>query len=494
MMMTPQVDGASSFASSRSLNENRHNQKRRFSLKPWTMLMTLALGCTPSFSQTATASTPTQPQPTHIDVKEVKSSKGITAWIVEAHEIPVISLAIAFKNAGTAEDPKDLNGLVLLLSSMLDEGAGDWDSQEFKKLLLEKNIELSVSTSSDIFQVSFRTTRKNIAEAFYILKTILTKPRFDPDTLARVKNQVLTSLEQSLHNEHTIATNKLHSLIYENHPYGNTVEETLKRFPKITPEQMRQFIKDRFARDQLLITAVGDIAVDELKDYLDKTFGDFPEKATPSTVKDATLHNLGATVIERLNIPQSLIYFVQPGICRNHPDFYATFIMTKILGDGQFESRLWNEVREKRGLAYGIDADLQWSQHSSLFFGGTATKNNSTKEVVEIIRKVWVDMIKGATQAELDFVKKRMIGSFALNFSSTIRIAKALLIYQIDNLGVDYINKRNKIVSDLSLADVNKAAKSLLKPDQLTFIIVGEPTGLSSNLPTQEKKPGANNK
>lgn len=498
MIMTPRSTfGAKSALKSNFKNQNKERSlfSRHLPIGSWPVLMTLALSCTPGLAEQNSASPPatTKPQPTHVNVQEVKSSKGITAWIVETHEIPVVSVAIAFKNAGNAEDPKGLAGLVLLLSSMLDEGAGNWDSQEFKKLLLQKNIELAISTSPDVFQVSFRTVRENVGEAFHILRTILSKPRFDPDALTRVKNQILTSLEQSLHNEHTIASQKLNSLIYGDHPYGKTTQQTLKEFPKITDVQMHQFIKDRFARDQLLITAVGDITPVELKDYLDKTFGDFPEKATPTTVKDANLLNLGKTVVEPLDIPQSLVYFTQPGICRNNPDFYATFIMMKIMGDGLFESRLWNEIREKRGLAYGVNADLTWSQHASLVLGGTATKNKSVKEVIGIIRDVWKNMAQGATQSELNFTKKRMIGSFSLNFSSTLKIAKALLIYRIDNLGIDFINKRNEIISALTLDDINRAAKSLLKPEQLTFVVVGEPTGLSPQESTQEKKPGGNN-
>ncbi|MCE3230362.1 MAG: peptidase domain protein [Alphaproteobacteria bacterium] len=457
-------------------------------------LTALALGCAPSLGDQApgTPSSAIKPQPSHINVQAVKSNKGITAWVVEAHDIPVVSVVIAFKNAGTAADPKGLAGLVQLLSGMLDEGAGEWDSQGFKNFLLKKNIELGISASQDVFQISFRTIKENVGEAFRVLNTLLSKPRFDDVSLARVKNQILSVLQQSLHNEHTLASQKLNARIYGDHPYGKPIQQTLKEFSKVTDDQLRQFMVNRFGRDQLLVSIVGDITAHETKDYLDKTFGNLPEKATPTDIIDAKLLNIGTIAIETLNIPQSLVYFTQPGIPRTHPDFYAAFVLMKIMGDGQFESRLWNEIREKRGLAYGIDADLNWLQHASLLLGGTATKNTSAKDVIDIIRNVWKEMSEGATQAELDFVKKRMIGSFALNFSSTIKIAKALLMYQIDNLGLNYINKRNEIIAALTLDDVNKVAKSLLKPEQLTFVIVGQPQGIPSPEPVEEKKPGAN--
>lgn len=446
------------------------------------LLMTLALSsapCDAGQGPTAGTTSAKKPQPTGVNVQEVKTSNGLAAWMVESHEIPVVSVAIAFRDAGNAADPKGLSGLVHLLTSTLDEGAGPWDSQGFKKFLLEKNIELNIAATNDTFQLNFRTVKENVGDAFRVLNIVLRDPKFDDESLSRVKNQILTSLEQSLHNENFIAHQTLNSLIFGDHPYGRTAQQILKEFPKITATQMRQFIKDRLTRDQIVISAVGDITPNELKDYLDKTFGDFPEKSTPTDLKKATLLNLGTTTVETLDIPQSLVYFTQPGITRDDPDFYAAVVMMKIMGDGDFESRLWNEVREKRGLTYGIQADVNYSEYASLLIGGTSTKNNSVQEVITLIRKVWQSMSEGATQAELDFVKKRMVGSFALNFSSTHRIAKALVTYQMDKLGTDYINKRNEIISSLTLEQINKVAKRLLDPEKLTFVIVGKPENLT---------------
>lgn len=459
----------------------------------WPLLMAFAFSLTPSFAgqPPECLSVSSKPKPTQINVQEVKSSKGITAWVVETHEIPVVSVVLAFNNAGAAADPEGLSGMTQLIAGMLDEGSGDLDSQAFKKFLLKNNIELNVSSTQDIFQVSFRTIKKNVREAFHMLNAILTKPQFEEKALARVKNQLLSILQQSLNNEHTLASQGLNSVMFGTHPYGRQIQQVLSEFPKITADQMRQYIKDRFGRDQLIVSAVGDITSGELKDYLDSTFGALPEKATPIDIKDPVLPKNGTTVIKPLNIPQSLVRFAQPGVCRTDPRFYAAVLLLKILGDGKYESRLWDEIREKRGLAYEIEANVNWSQHSALFLGGTATKTSNAKQVISLIRKVWDDMVLGAIQSELDYAKKQLMGSFALNFSSTLKIAKALLVYQIDKLGIDYINKRNDIISALTLEDINKVAKSLLNSEQLSFVIVGEPNALSSQGLTQEKKPGA---
>ena len=476
-------------ASSRGVHPRKHNLMKKGGFLSCSLLMSLALSF-PTYGEGPTSS-PTNviPQKSHINVQEVKSKKGIMAWVVEEHEIPVVSFALAFRNAGAASDPKGLTGAAQLISGMIDEGAGELSSQAFKKHLLKHNIELTINVSQDLFEINFRTTKENVKEAFRVLKIILTKPLFDDISLARVKNQLTTLLDQALHDERTIANQKLSSVLYGTHPYGNTIQQTLEGLPKITDVEMRQFMKNRFARDQLLISAVGDISEEDLKEYLDTTFAELPEKATPTGIKDAVLPKKGCEVIAPLNIPQGLVYFAQHGISRDNPNFYAAYVLIKILGDGMFESRLWNEIREKRGLAYQISADLNWSQYSNLIIGQTATKTANVKEVITLLRKVWKDAIKGVTQAELDFVKRRMIGSFALNFNSTLKIAKALILYQVDKLGKEFINTRNDHIEALTLKDINKVAESLLEPEQLSIVIVGNEKELSNQKLAPQSKP-----
>jgi zinc protease len=459
-----------------------------------TILLALVLLNAPCFAKADTnPPASTKPQPSRINVEEIKSSNGISAWVVETHEIPVVSVSLAFKKAGTVADPNGYYGLAQFLADILDEGSGESDSQAFKKFLLKNNIELSIKADSDAFLITFRTVKKNVGEAFYMLKNILTKPRFDESAISRVKNQLQAMLEQALHNEHTLGSQELNSILYGNHPYGRKLQQIIQELPRITAHELRQFMKERFARDQLLIAVVGDICKEELKEYLDKTFAELPAKAAPLDIQSPTLPTKGSTTIVPLNIPQSLVRFAQPNIPRKDRDWYAAFVLTKILGDGEYESRLWDEIREKRGLAYEIEASISWSEYASLIIGGTATKNTNVKEVIQIIKKVWTDMIEGATQSELDFVKRRLIGNFALKLSSTLKIAKALLAYQIDDLGIDYINKRNEIIAAITLEDINRVAKRILHPDQLTFVICGEPTSLSKQGITQENKSGVSN-
>jgi zinc protease len=467
---------------------------KNLSLLSSLLFISITLMSAPCFAENAAppTSVPNESPTAQINVKDVISSKGISAWLVEAHEIPVVSVAIAFRMAGTIAEPKGSAGLTQFLAGLLDEGSGDLDSQEFKKFLLKHNIELAIKAEQDIFLISFRTIKKNAHAAFHMLNSILTKPRFDESSQIRVKNQLLAILQQSLHNEHTLGSQALNSVMFGDHPYGRTVPQILKDLPNITSTHLRQFMKERMGRDQLLISVVGDISIGELKDYLDQTFGDLPEKARTLDIKPPVMPTKGSTTVIPLNIPQSLVRFAQPGPFRKDPDWYAAFLLLKILGDGQYESRLWDEIREKRGLAYEIEANLSWAAQAGLILGGTATKNKNVNEVIKLVRKVWNGTMEGVNQNELDFVKRRLIGSFPLNFSSTLKIARALLVYQIDELGIDYINKRNAILNAITLNDVNRVAKRILNADQLSFVICGEPKALSAQGLTQDKQQGAN--
>lgn len=425
-----------------------------------------------------------------INVTDVKTPKGLSAWLVENHEIPVLSLSIAFKSAGNKNDPEGKLGVCNLLSGMLDEGAGDYSSQDFKKRLLEKNIELSVHQNHDHFMISFRTVKDSIPEAFRLIRLILTCPRFEADALQRVKNQIQISNQQSLQNPRVLAGDTLNSLLYEKHPYGRTTLEELKDLGNITADDLRHYMSSHFTKDRLVISAAGSITSEELTKLIDETFGDLPEKYAGSEIPHVDLHHLGETKTVPLPIPQSVVLFVQKGIQRKDPDFFPVYVMTRILGDGNFESRLWHEVREKRGLAYNIDLSVSWAQCAESLSGATATKNESVENVISIIRKEWKKMIdEGATQEELIFVKDRLKGSFALNFSSTPKIAAALMTYQLDDLGIDYINQRNKILEKVTLEDINRVAKKWLSPEQLTFVIVGNP----SNTSPQENSPKKEN-
>ncbi|WP_052045848.1 M16 family metallopeptidase [Candidatus Paracaedibacter symbiosus] len=420
-------------------------------------------------------------QPSQIKVTDFKTAKGLAVWLVENQDIPVLSVSICFKNAGSKSDPKDKIGLANFLSGIINEGCGPYDSATFKKYLLEHNINLSVDQSSDDFIIAFRAPKTSIQQAFRIIELMLTEPGFASEPMERVKQQLLTILNQSLHSERAIGGDLMNKRAFPNHPYGHSIEENLRDLMTIMPADLKKYMADRFTKDELTLTVAGAINQQELSEILDSTFTNLPEKAVPETIANLEPISPGDVFIKEMDIPQSAILFYQPSIGRHDPDFYAAMVLMRILGDGGFESRLWNEVREKRGLAYGVSATLSWNDHTAYIIGSTATQNASVEKVISIIREQWEKVKKeGVTAAELSFVKERMIGSYPLAFGSTAQIVAMLRMHQLDGMRPNFINERNDIIRKVTLEDVNRVAKKLLNPEKLSFIVVGKPEGLKA--------------
>ena len=421
-------------------------------------------------------------QASKIKITDFKTKQGIPVWLVENQDIPVLSLSICFKNAGSKTDPLGKIGLTNFLAQILSEGCGDLNNYSFKKYLLEHNINLSISQTVDDFIFEFRAPKHNIKAAFDAIKWMLTKPGFSTDAMERVKQQLLTVLHQSLHSEKAMAANLKNQRAYPGHPYGRSIEENISDLPSITSDDLKKYMAENFSVDQLIITASGAIDQTQLSIFLDETMNSLSQKtAQPVITKVIDPVSPGTIFVKEMDIPQSAILFFQPSLSRQDPDFYAAMVMIKILGDDIFDSRLGIEVREKRGLAYGLNTLLSWNAQSSSIIGSTATQNSSVTQVIQIIKEQW-ELIKknGITAEELAFTKEKMIGTYPLAFGTTFQITGMLRRQQLDGMDSNFVNERNNLIQKVTLEDVNRVAKKLINPEKLTFIVVGKPDGLKT--------------
>lgn len=409
-------------------------------------------------------------------VQDITTKSGLSAWFVENRHVPVVSVSLCFENAGSKMDPAGMSGLCAFLTALMTEGCGNKNSLAFREFLFEKNIRLSVDQTKDAVFIRLKTVKENIGDAFNLVKEILLHTRFDEADVQRVRHQLLTNYQQSLYEIGGKLRSTLSSNLFKGHPYAKTTAEFLKETPAVTVGAMKTFMKANFCQDNLRIAVCGDISADALKMLLDETFVSLEPAQKADAIPDVHIQSLGETIVEPLEIPQTAMVFCQPGIRRTDPNFFAAYILVTILGDGEFESRLWNEVREKRGLTYGISTSVDWNAHNQMIIGQTSTKNQSAAEVMGLIREQWALLHdKGVTAEEVAFVKERLMGSYPLSFTSTDQIANILVQYQVDKLPIDYINKRNELIATVTVEQVNQVAKELLKPEQLTFVMVGKP-------------------
>ncbi len=407
-----------------------------------------------------------------VNIQTVKSPGGITALLVEDYTVPLIAVSMAF-TGGATQEASEKEGLANILSSLLDEGAGDIKSQDFQLKLDELGVELGFDAGYDSFTGRLKTLRSTRNEAFDMLRLALTKPRFDLEPIERMRAAQLSILQNSLKKPNVIAGKAWRKSVFGDHPYARSVGGTIKAVKGLNRDDIASLHKRLLAKDNLVVGVVGAISAKELAEMLDHVFGDLPDKAELKPVKEASLA-IGGTQKVDLDLPQSIIRVVFKGLKRENKDFYAAYLMNYILGGGSFSSRLYNEIREKRGLAYGVYTYLGTQDHAGFIGGGTATRADRADETIKILLAEVERMAKdGPTKEELEKAKKYITGSYAIsNLDTSGKIASVLVAIQREKLGVDYIDKRADYIAAVTIEDTKRMARELLSAKP-TIIIVG---------------------
>lgn len=394
-------------------------------------------------------------------IQRLVSPGGIEAWFVQDATVPLVAMEYAFIG-GSTQDTADKQGIGSFTANMLDEGAGDLDSKAFHERLERRAITMNFSVTRDYFRGSMRMLKDDSGEAFDLLRLALTSPRFDTEPLERVRSQMISNARRESTNPVAIAGHRFWAEAFGTHPYAWRPHGTVESLTAIHAADLKNYAHRVLAKDTLKVAVVGDIDADTLGKLLDKTFGALPAKADlkPVPAIDAAKPPQHAFVM--LDVPQTSINFGGPGIARNDPDFMAAYIVNHILGGGTLSSRLYKEVREKRGLAYSVSQSLIWMNKSSVFAGATATRADKATEALDTITSEIARMGReGPTQQELDEAKSYLKGSQMLALDTSSKIANALVQYQLDNLGIDYIEKRNAIVDAVTLDDAKRVAKRI---------------------------------
>ena len=416
-----------------------------------------------------------------IDIVEVTSPGGINAWVVEEPSIPFVAIEIRFRG-GAALDRPGKRGAVNLMSGLLEEGSGAMTAQEFQTAREALAANFRFRAYDDTLSISASMLTENRDQALSLLRQALVDPTFDQDALDRVRAQVLSAIASDAKDPNSIASAAFDAAAFGDHPYGSTIDGTVESVNALTQQDMIDAHRDTLTKDRLYVSVVGDITADEVGPMLDTLLGDLPEHG-PELPADVPFGLKGGVTVIDYDTPQSVALFGQPGLKRDDPDFFAAYVMNQILGAGGFESRLMDEVREKRGLTYGIRTYLVPKFHSEMLLGSVASANATIAEAIEVTRDEWARMAnEGVTQKELEAAKTYLTGEYPLRFDGNSEIADIMVGMQITGLPSDYVVNRNDYIEAVTLEDVNRVAAELLKPDELHFVVVGKPEGLE---PTQ---------
>jgi zinc protease len=411
-----------------------------------------------------------------VSVKSLDMGKNVQVWYIEDHTLPMIAMTAALP-AGSAYDPKDKAGLAAFTADLLNEGAGNLDSQAYQSALSNKAIRLNVTPQRDYLVISLVTLSENAKDAFRLLGLALAHPRFEAEAISRVRTQILAALQQEDEDPETVAPKAFSTAFFGEHPYAHPINGTPASVPHINRNDIRTFARTHWVRNGLRISVSGDASPEALKVLIGSAFGELADKWPPPLPPVRHVGAPGVHIVP-MPVPQPTAIFGLPGILRSDRDFIPAYVANYILGGGGFSSRLMAEVREKRGLTYGISTSLDTLRKAGIFAGQVATRAGAMRQTINVVRATMTDFVNnGATDKELADAKTYITGSFPLAFASNVGIANQLNSFQRSVLAIDYVQKRNALINAVTLDDVKRVAKRLFNPAKLTIVIGGSLQG-----------------
>lgn len=417
-----------------------------------------------------------------LNVQSFETPMGIDVWLVHDTTVPVISMSFSF-DGGLVYDPEDKPGVGRLVSILLDEGADDMDAAHFQAALSDHAIHMSFTAGRDAFLGDIRTTRAHRDLAFDLLRKAITAPRFEADALTRMKSANTAQIKDDMGDPAWLVARTFNGMVFEGHDYAQPGFGTIESMEKIAQKDLQNFVRDQFARNALRVSIAGDITRADAIKAVDKVFGMLPKERAKTAARKATLHHAGKTILLPLDTPQTFILAGHEGIARSDPAWHASVVLNYILGGGGFDSRLMREIREKRGLTYGVYSSISSMKDATLVQANLSTRNEKAKEALSILTDEWQKMAAGgATETEVAEAKSYLTGSLLLELTSTLDIARTLNGLQRDGLDADYINQRNDEIAKVTKEDVARLAKHLLKPENLSVILVGKPEDITADI------------
>ncbi len=413
-----------------------------------------------------------------VDITPVTSPSGLEAWLVEERSIPFIALELVFAGGANIEADEQA-GAVSLMTSLLNEGAGDMDAQAFAARTEELAARLRFDSGRDTVTVSARFLTEDAEAVINHLRLALTEPRFDDDAIERVRRQMLASLRREALDPNTLAARSFARAAFDGHPYARETNGTPETVAALDRSALQTAHQGAIARDRVFIGAAGDIDAEQLGSLIDRLFDGIPEESAPLPEPVSFQAKPGLEIVP-FDGPQSVVAFGHAGIPRDDDDFLAAFVVNQIFGGGRFGTRLMRNLREERGLTYGVGSFLSAGLLGHSYQGRVSTDNANVETVIELLREEWARMASdGITDAERERIVTYLTGAYPLRFDGNSSIASIMASMQYQGFDIDYVNRRNDMVRALTLEELNAAAARLFDPEALFFVVVGQPVGLN---------------
>lgn len=405
---------------------------------------------------------------------KITTANGMTVLVLEQHFLPIVEIHALVKT-GSAQDPPDKAGLANLVASLLDEGTTTRSSKQLAEQIDFVGGSLEAKATEDFTTASARVLKKDIDLGFTLLADILMRPAFPKQEFERVRSQILGEIASDNDDPGHVAMKAFNQLIFHNHPYRWPVNGTEDTLGKITLADVQGFYAKEYLPNQVILTVVGDVTVEQATTLVQTYFGSW-KKGTPPprTVKKPTIIEKKAVQLIEKDLTQSTIVLGHGGISRTNPDFYAVTVMNHILGAGGFSSRLMDSIRDKQGLAYGIMSHYDARSMPGSFWINLQTRTEATNQAISgVLAEMKAIREAPVTDQELAEAKSFLMGSFPLRLDSTAKLAQVLAQVEFYGLGFEYFTQYPKWIERVTKEDIQRVAKQYLDPQHYALVVVG---------------------
>ncbi|WP_434803021.1 M16 family metallopeptidase [Neisseria montereyensis] len=411
-----------------------------------------------------------------VNIQRWRTPEGTQVLLVERHENPIVDVQISFKGAGSAFNPKGKNEVAEFTAALLTGGTRELSEEAFQDKINDLAAEINSSSGEEGAGITFRSLseKATLQPAINLVNQALAQPSFDNAVFERIRKQTITGLQQQETDPNFIAGRELTRLNYNGHPYGRIAEASVENTRLVNLEDIHAFYLSRYAKDNAIVSVVGDINRQETEALVKQVLEGLPEK---SVVK-GNIPAVSFRPAEQKNIDfageQAQIMMGMPLIKRHDPDYYALVVGNYILGGGGFDSRLMKVLRDRYGYTYGAHSSLSPATEAGPLTIGLATQKNNTAPALEAARKVLADFIaNGPTQEELQQAKANIIGSFPLRFDTNAKLLGYLNLIGFHDLPNNYLEAYPKAVQAVTVEDIKSAWQRRVKMNGIHTVVVG---------------------
>lgn len=408
-------------------------------------------------------------------IQNWETARGVRVYFVQTRELPILDIQLVF-DAGSAREPEAKRGVALLTNSLLDQAAGGLDADQISFEFERLGAEYGAQSGYDSASVSLRTLADSskLQPALQNLQRVLAQPEFKDADLERQRNQLLVSLQRKQQDPGDIADDKFYAAIYQGHPYGYPNEGDAESLAAIQRDDLLAFHKSYYTAVNALVTIVGDTDRAGAEAIADLLTGQLPVGTRPGPVAPVQALATGQDI--KVDHPSSQVHILigQPGMRYGDPDYFPLYVGNQILGGGGLVSRLFNEMREKRGLSYSSASYFAPRRDLGPFLASTQVRAEQANEGLDVLKKTIADFVaEGPTEKELEAVKKNLTGGFPLRIDSNKKISGYLSVIGFYGLPLDYLDRFNDRIEAVTIEQIRDAFRRRVDVSKFVNVMVG---------------------